>query len=247
MHKLKKPILGIIGGMGPSASNLFYEMVISNTEATCDQDHIDMIILNHATMPDRTESILSGEIDVIKEKLKSDIRFLDSAGISYLAVPCNTSHAILADIDMKGIVHINMIEEAAQRGKDISANGAVGIFATEGTIQTELYQRALNTLDITPVIPEKEVQKIITSVIYDDIKKGGEGDMKAFGKAVAHMSKRDCNTVILGCTELSVLRKQEDLSFLEKENNITFIDAMEVMARKAVILTGRKPLEKKEY
>ena len=75
MHKLKKPILGIIGGMGPSASNLFYEMVISNTEATCDQDHIDMIILNHATMPDRTESILSGEIDVIKEKLKSDIRF----------------------------------------------------------------------------------------------------------------------------------------------------------------------------
>ena len=80
-----------------------------------------------------------------------------------------------------------------------------------------------------------------------DIKKGGEGDMKAFGKAIAHMSKRDCNTVILGCTELSVLRKQEDLSFLEKENNITFIDAMEVMARKAVILTGRKPLEKKEY
>ena len=45
-------------------------------------------------------------------------------------------------------------------------------------------------------------------------------DMKAFGKAVAHMSKRDCNTVILGCTKLSVLKKQEDLSFLEKENNI---------------------------
>ena len=56
-------LLGILGGLGPLASAYFYELVIKHTKASCDQDHIDMIISSRATTPDRTAFILGRSHD----------------------------------------------------------------------------------------------------------------------------------------------------------------------------------------
>lgn len=61
------PILGVIGGMGPMATELFYKMIIEKTPVTCDQEHLDTIILGHASMPDRTAAILSKDPQRIRE------------------------------------------------------------------------------------------------------------------------------------------------------------------------------------
>ena len=58
-----KNAIGIIGGMGPMASQLFYKMVTEHTVAEKDQDHINLVILSDASMPDRTGAILAGEYD----------------------------------------------------------------------------------------------------------------------------------------------------------------------------------------
>ena len=85
-------ILGIIGGMGPAATDLLYRRIIDRTDAQCDQEHLDMIILNHASIPDRTAAILSGNTREVEEKLISDARFLEKSGATAIAIPCNTSH-----------------------------------------------------------------------------------------------------------------------------------------------------------
>ena len=53
-----KDCLGIIGGVGPLASSYLYEMITKNTKATSDQEHLDIILLSHASIPDRTAYIL---------------------------------------------------------------------------------------------------------------------------------------------------------------------------------------------
>ena len=53
--------LGIIGGMGSMASEVFYKMLIERTPAACDQEHRNLVLLNHATMPDRTAAIKAGD------------------------------------------------------------------------------------------------------------------------------------------------------------------------------------------
>mgnify|MGYP003339449357 CR=1 FL=1 len=50
--------VGVLGGLGPKATVYFMDMVIENTHATKDQDNIDMLVSNHATIPDRTDYIL---------------------------------------------------------------------------------------------------------------------------------------------------------------------------------------------
>ena len=67
--------LGIIGGVGSMASAYFYEMIIENTKVNCDQEHIDMVILNHATIPDRTAYILGKSNKSPLPELLKDIKF----------------------------------------------------------------------------------------------------------------------------------------------------------------------------
>ena len=61
--------IGIIGGMGPAATWLFYRYVTEMTEASCDQDHVNMVILSDAAMPDRTAAILSGKEEPVMKKM----------------------------------------------------------------------------------------------------------------------------------------------------------------------------------
>jgi aspartate racemase len=81
-----KNVLGILGGMGPLASQLLYRRITEKTLADSDQDHIDLILLSHATMPDRTEAILSGDIQVVCDLLLQDCRTLESLGCKGIVV-----------------------------------------------------------------------------------------------------------------------------------------------------------------
>ena len=48
-----KDAIGVIGGMGPLASQLFYKMITEHTAAECDQDHVPLLILSDVTMQNR--------------------------------------------------------------------------------------------------------------------------------------------------------------------------------------------------
>ena len=64
-----KDAIGVIGGMGPLASQLFYKMITEHTAAECDQDHVPLLILSDVTMPDRTGAILDGKYDAPYNRL----------------------------------------------------------------------------------------------------------------------------------------------------------------------------------
>ena len=99
--------------MGPLADRcFFYKYVIENTRAECDQDHIDMVRLSHASMIDRTKAIFEGRLDVLFSELKNGLGILERAGAEYAIIPCNTCHALLDQIkQLSHIEIINMIEE----------------------------------------------------------------------------------------------------------------------------------------
>ena len=96
--------LGGAGRPGTSGSGFFYNGVIEHTDASCDQEHIDMIILSHATTPpDRTKAIETGDDRALSESLKNDVRMLERAGAANIAIPCNTSHYFLSRCSQRWI------------------------------------------------------------------------------------------------------------------------------------------------
>ena len=86
-----KKLLGIIGGMGPEATSLFFKKILDFTDARIDQDHIPLIIYNYPQIPDRVlwyNNIGNSPVPYIIEGMKK----LESIGVDLFAIPCNTAH-----------------------------------------------------------------------------------------------------------------------------------------------------------
>lgn len=222
--------LGVIGGMGPEATNFFYARLIARTKASCDQEHIDTVILSHATMPDRTKAILTGEKDEFVRAATKDAKDLEMLGVSNIAIPCNTSHYFMDDIQAAtNVPIINMVEESVRYAVELYPEvKKIGIMGTDGTIEARTYHRACEKAGITPVVPTKERQKDVMSLIYDDIKGGKTGDQSKFNRAYEDLMAQGCEVIILACTEISVFKEYYQVP-------LNCIDAMDVLVRESIL------------
>ncbi len=142
---MKQKIIGVLGGMGPESTAKLLERLTRATPAATEQDHLRVIIDSNPKIPNRTESLLSGETRTIVEALGQTACNLERAGAELLGIPCNTAHAFLADVRTAvGIPVVNMIDEAALRARETVGEGVtVGLLATDGTIRSRLYHDAL--------------------------------------------------------------------------------------------------------
>jgi len=220
--------VGVIGGLGPMATVYFYDMVVRLTDAKTDQEHIDMVIANRATTPDRTDYIIGNSDKSPVTVLRKDAKRLESFGSDFLVITCNTAHFFYDDIAKEvNIPVLNIIEETVKYAKEKN-HKKLGILATTGNINTRLYQDMCEKYDIECLVLDEEKQSYIMSIIYDDIKSGKPADMDKFNKVVSHLQKNNCDGAILGCTELSILKNDNNL------DNDFYIDSLEVLAVKTI-------------
>lgn len=165
--------IGILGGMGPLATCDLFSKIIQITDASCDQEHVRICIDNNTEISDRTNAIIRHGKDPVPEMVKSAVR-LQSFGADVLIMPCNTAHyfydRILPFVD---IPFLSMIDETA---KAISDRGLrkIGLLATDGTLQTAVYEKAFKKRGISIVVPPPENQVHIMDLIYNGVKAGNK-------------------------------------------------------------------------
>ena len=226
--------IGVLGGMGPAATCLFYKMITEKTEAYKDQDHINMIIYSDASMPDRTEAILGQSFDDVADKMMEDIRILEKAGCRAIFVTCNTAHFFLDMLSDKiEIPIVHMIDETVKEIHNKGMGRKVAVLATEGTVKTGLYQKRLEDAFMEVYIPEEKIESMITEQIYDRVKKGLPGDIGVWETISERLKEENVSAAIMGCTELSVIKKQCCLPDM-------FVDPLEILAEKAIVFCGKK-------
>ena len=194
--------LGIVGGMGPLATSVLFDYIVRHTAANKDQDHINALILNHATLPDRTDVILHGKDEDFLDAVKGDYEILNALNVPLIAFPCNTGHYFFDAMEaMSDGKIIHMIDETLARCKAMGAK-KVAVFATEGTTSAKLYDRYAKAHDLGVVYPDAEEQAQITRVIYD-VKELGQTRFPVMDELIAKYTKDA--VVILACTELSTI------------------------------------------
>lgn len=225
--------IGILGGMGPMATCDLMKKIIERTEASCDQEHFRICVDSNTNIPDRTAAILGNGEDPRPEMIKSAIR-LQAMGAEVLIIPCNTAHYFLDDVAKS--VEIPFVHMPRETAKVLSAQGvrAAAVLATDGTIQSGIYDRELKNLDITPIHPDPDDQKTIMSLIYDYVKAGK--DYPYPEKLVALQEKlmqQGAQAMILGCTELP-------LAFAKQELLLPAVDPTDILACSAIRFLGGK-------
>ena len=231
MHKVgeNRKILGILGGLGPLSSAYFYELITNHTKASCDQDHIDIILSSRATTPDRTDFILGKSDRDPVPFMVEDAKLLEQYGADAIVIPCNTAHYFIEEVRRSVSVPVpSIITETVSH---IKRNGhkKAAILATEGTVSSGSYQAELERMGIEWAVPDKEGQAVVTDIIYGDVKRGAVPAPEKLYAVAYKLFEEGCTCAILGCTELSVLKRQ----FAEDKR---YVDSLEVLASKAIKL-----------
>lgn len=230
--------LGVIGGMGPKATSVFFDKVIEHTVADRDQEHIDMIILNHATLPDRTSVILANQGEVFLQAVAKDLQLLEAAGVQNIAIPCNTSHYFYdAMQQMTSINIINMVDETLKEIYNIHGEDCkIGILATNGTVSSGVYRSGCEKYSMQLHEPNEAIQEHVMDIIYNKVKRNLPVESGEFEGIINQLLVDDnCNCVIIACTELSCIPIGETVSKY-------CVDAMSVLVEKSIALSGKQSI-----
>ncbi|PWG01066.1 aspartate/glutamate racemase family protein [Levilactobacillus bambusae] len=207
----------IIGGMGTMATESYVHQLNLRTPAHKDQDYFNYILVNHATVPDRTSYILDHSQPSPFPALLSDIKQQSQFGPDFFALPCNTAHYFYEEL--QAATEIPILHMPRETVKDIQARypdaKRIGITGTRGTIADRIYEDEINRVGLTPVLPTEKIEAETMTLIYDDIKEQNMVDPVLFHQIVAEMiNEQNCDVVILGCTELSLAQEREPVTDL---------------------------------
>ncbi|MDE3743873.1 amino acid racemase [Maribacter polysaccharolyticus] len=233
--------LGIVGGVGPSATVDLMNKIIQNTPAKKDQDHIKMVVEQNPQIPDRTANLIQNQTDPTIA-LFSTCKKLEAASSDAIAIPCNTAHAFVKQIqEHLNVPIVNMITTTAEYiVKNFGKGTHVGLLATSGTVQSKVYYNALIHFGLQVIFPDELHQADVMESIYGEygVKAGHtEGVCKEhILKGANYLIENGARVIILGCTELPLLFPQtKELKVGEK--TVELIDPTLVLAKRIVDLS----------
>lgn len=228
MHGKRKTV-GVIGGLGPMATVYFLELLTSRKKAQCDQDHLQVYTASIPQTPDRTAFILGeSNQNPLPYMLEAGEKLI-SIGADFLAIPCVTAQHFQKELQENLQVPVlSMCHEVALELERRKVK-TVAILATNGTLKSRLLQQEIESRDIVVLYPGEADQEQVMYIIYEQIKKGIRPDIESIQKIGERLYSQGADLIILGCTELSLLKK-EGLTGEE------YLDVLDVLADRVIHL-----------
>ncbi len=226
---MEEKSIGIIGGMGPDATVDLFNKIIKSTSATCDQEHIRVVIDNNPKIPDRQKAIFENGADPAPA-ITATARNLERAGADLLLIACNSAHYYFdAAVGSVSIPVLNIMAETAAFCRHRFPSFKVyGILAGSSTVKLGLYAKAFDKISSRILMTTPEDQAKVLECIYA-VKAGKPAaDIKPrLMEVVETLEQMGAEAIILGCTEIPIVLKDGD-------HRLPFIDATDVLAKAAV-------------
>ncbi|KRN02117.1 aspartate racemase [Levilactobacillus senmaizukei DSM 21775 = NBRC 103853] len=228
-----KKFFTIIGGMGTMATESYLHQLNLRTPAHNDQDYLNYILVNHATVPDRTTYIMDHSQPNPLPDLLEDIKQQSALGPAFFALPCNTAHYFYDDLQATTDIPIlHMPREAVKEIKRRFPEAKrIGITGTQGTITDHVIENEVVNAGLEPVLPTADIEAETMELIYDNIKENNHVDRALYHRILKRMmTEQKADLVILGCTELSLAQEREP------ETELPLIDAQSVLVDRSLEL-----------
>lgn len=227
-----KKFFAILGGMGTPATTNFLLEMNKHYHPVSDQEYLDYVLFNHASIPDRTNFILGKSIANPLEFMLEDLQQIEKLGADFVVIACNTAHYFYEELqDAVSIPVINMPQLVRNELKKYKKNTPIGLFATEGTVKSGLYSKIVEEAGCILVNPDDALQQRINKIIYDNVKGKSWANLGEYYSILDEFTKKNVESTILGCTEISFLNSYDT------DKKFSVIDA-ELLLLKETIKKG---------
>ncbi len=221
--------IGLVGGIGPASTVNYYLGLIAKAKEEFGDNAYPEIVIDSIDMEYATQCFIKQEDDKAVEYIVQSILNLKAAGAQLAAITANTEH-ILWD-KMKehfAIPVISIVDAAVEKIKSCQYK-KVFVLGTVFTMQSGLYEKALQAHGIVPVLPSEKEKEEIGKLIYPNLENGivipkdRERMIKITEK---YIEKFQADAVLLGCTEIVLAIKEGDLSVPVLDTTAIHIDAI---------------------
>ena len=204
--------IGLIGGMSWPSTITYYRIINEKMNEKLGGAHSARIILYSVEFSEIAECQESGQWDKCAEILGDAAEKLEAAGAGLILICANTMHKVADEVRAR--IHVPMIHIADATADALEKAGVrkVALLGTKYTMTQDFYKSRLIGRGFDVLIPEGGDLETVNDVIYRELDRGEirEESRERFGGIISRLKDRGAEAVILGCTEIGLLVKQED-------------------------------------
>ena len=221
--------IGLVGGMSWESTLEYYRIINETVKEKLNKLHSAKIIMYSVDFEEIELLQHKGKWDELTSLMIEIAQRLEKAGADFIVICTNTMHKVAEDMEKS--VEIPLLHIVDVTAEKIKAKGInkVGLLGTRFTMEDNFYRDRLRKHGIKAIIPSEKEREMIHSIIYNELCLGviKESSREKFKKIIKNLAKRGAEGVILGCTEIPLLIKQEDV-------DLPLFDTTEIHAKASV-------------
>ena len=196
--------IGLIGGMSWESTVTYYQIINEVVKNKLGGLHSAKCVLYSVDFEEIEECQKKGDWDRSAEILGKVALSLEKAGADFIVICTNTMHKVVSGI--KKYTKLPILHIAEMTAIELKKAG------TKYTMQQDFYKQILIDNGIEVIIPNSKDIEIVNSVIFNELCLGKikKESKEEYLRIIKELSKAGAKGVILGCTEIGLLIKQED-------------------------------------
>jgi aspartate racemase len=222
--------IGLIGGMSWESSIEYYRIINQGISSALGGVHSAKIVMLSVDFEEIEALQMKGDWDAAGEIMASCALRVELAGADFLLICTNTMH-LLAPV-VERAIQIPLLHIADTTAKRVQSSGltTVGLLGTRFTMEEDFYRERLEkSHNLRVIIPDQPGRDLVHRVIYDELVQGQIRDQsrERYIQVIADLVDSGAEGIILGCTEIGLLIKEEHVP-------VPIFDTMTIHARAAV-------------
>jgi aspartate racemase len=227
--------IGLLGGMSWESTVTYYQVINEIVNQELGGLHSAKILLYSVDFAEIEKCQADGDWDKSADILSAAAKNLEKAGADFIVICTNTMHKVVPQIQSKiGIPILHIAEATADELKRCNIT-KVALLGTKYTMTQDFYKEKLTRAGITVLIPDEQEIETVNNIIYKELCLGiiSEISKEKYRDIIKALSRRGAEGVILGCTEIGMLIRQQD-------TDLPVFDTTRIHASKAAMLSTER-------
>ncbi|UTT65437.1 aspartate/glutamate racemase family protein [Janibacter sp. CX7] len=205
-------LLGVLGGMGWSATAEYYRRLNEGIDARLGGLHSARVLVHSLDFQPVDDAENAGDWDEMARLLVEGARSLQAGGAEGIILAANTMHVVADQVADAVDVPFLHIAEATARRVEASRQRKVGLLATLTTMSGDFYTTPFTQRGIEVILPEEAERPEVDRIIYEELVHGviKDSSRRALRTVLQGMTDRGAECVVLAGTELGLLLEEDD-------------------------------------
>ena len=207
-------LIGMIGGISPFSTTYYYELMNDLARARLGARHSARCLVHAVDFAGVEAMHVAKDWPGVTKILQDAARSLEAGGADCVILACNTMHnvadAVAASIDVP-FLHIG---DAVAEAVEAASKRRVGLLGTRFTMESPFIRERIEARGIEVAVPSGRTRGDVHRIIYDELCAGVIRDpsRERFMDALEELrTEHAIEGVVLGCTEIGLLVKPEEL------------------------------------